>query len=123
RTIAEPKTNRPVHLGPPWLERKTRSSPCKQVTLDRSSLRKHGGGLLLRSILAVRAVLRSMSSLVAAGLQPREVLEHRVRSLEPLSGLRHEERDLVLTLPVLLARRHLARDEVHAQFRQALAHR
>ena len=39
-----------------------------------------------------------------------------------LAVLRHEQRDLVLALPILLPRRDLARDEVHAELRQALAH-
>jgi hypothetical protein len=69
----------------------------------------------------VCAVLRAVFAFRLARPEGSEVGEDLVRSLEPLAAVRHEERDLVLALAVLLPRRDLFRDEVDAELRQPLA--
>jgi hypothetical protein len=68
------------------------------------------------------AVLRAVLARRLSRLECREIGEDLVRSLESLPPVGHEERDLVLTLPLLLPRRDLLRDVVEAELRQPLAH-
>jgi hypothetical protein len=56
------------------------------------------------------------------GGKPSEIVEDGLRPLEPLSVPVREERDLVLSDPILLPRRHLLGDEVDAELGQPLAH-
>jgi hypothetical protein len=70
----------------------------------------------------VRSVLRAVLVLRLPRLQPAQVLEDRVRSLETLAIFRDEERDLVLALAVLLPRCYLFRGEVDTELRQPFAH-
>jgi len=70
----------------------------------------------------VGAVLRAVLALRLLAVQRREVREDGVCPLEPLGVVGHEQRDLMLALPLLLPRRDLLRHEIDAELSQPLAH-
>jgi len=79
-------------------------------------------GRLPRPVGTMRPVLVAVLALRLAAGKCREVVEDRLRPLEPLTVAVREKRDLVLPLALLLLRGHLTRHEVDAELRQPLPH-
>lgn len=79
-------------------------------------------GRLPSPVGTMRPVLKAVLVLRLAAAKCCEIVEDRLRPLEPLTVAVREKRDLVLPLALLLLGRHLSRDEVDAELRQPLTH-